>query len=102
MTTTIRKIVDIPANRHLSIDLPESVPTGKTSILLMFSTPENHEAESSVPLEEAQKVWNYNRSHSAEIRAKLQKLRGALPSASFGGMDGVSYQRKVRDEWEDD
>jgi hypothetical protein len=89
MTTTIRKIVDIPADKHLSIDLPESVPAGKTNILLMLSTPENAEAEPSAPLEEAQKIWNYNRSHSAEIRTKLQKLRGALPFASFGGMDGV-------------
>jgi hypothetical protein len=101
MMTTIRQTVDIPEDRHLSIDLPENVPTGKTSITLMFSAPEKAETELPSPLENAQKIWDYNRFHSAEVRAKLQKLRGALPAASFGGMDGVSYQRKVRDEWED-
>ena len=37
-----------------------------------------------------------------ELQEKLRKLRGSLPNSAFGGLDGVSYQRKVREEWNGD
>ena len=37
--------------------------------------------------------------HLEEIKNKLNNLRGSLGKDAFGGMDGVTYQRKVRDEW---
>ena len=49
-------------------------------------------------MEYAEKVWAYNRTHSEELKAKLQKLQGCLGKNAFGGMDGVTYQCKVRNE----
>jgi hypothetical protein len=94
---TIEQTVEIPENRrlHLDFELPLSLPAGKAKVELIV-TPADRE------LEEAGKIWAWNRSHREEVRAKLKKLRGSLSPASFGGMDGVSYQRKVRAEWDAD
>jgi hypothetical protein len=98
---TIEQTVDIPANHrlHLDFELPLSLLVGKAKVKLTI-TPDKPLVDRE--MEEAGEIWAWNRSHREEVRAKLQKLRGSLPSASFGGMDGVSYQRKVRAEWDDD
>ena len=31
----------------------------------------------------------------------LKKLQGSLGKNAFGFLDGVAYQRKIRDEWDD-
>ena len=54
----------------------------------------------SPELEAAEEIWANNQARPEALRAKLQELRGSLPNASFGGLDGVSYQRKIRDEWD--
>jgi hypothetical protein len=36
MMTTIQKTIDIPPNRMLSFELPETVPVGKTTVILSF------------------------------------------------------------------
>jgi hypothetical protein len=53
-------------------------------------------------MENAEEIWTWNRMHGEELREKLQKLRGCLSANSFDGLDGVTYQRKVRDEWDAD
>ena len=37
MTTTIRKTVDIPADRRLYLELPQDTPTGSAEITLTIS-----------------------------------------------------------------
>jgi hypothetical protein len=91
----IQQTVEIPASRRLIIDVPPEVPAGP--VMLTFTPVAN----SFVPAE-AEKTWAWNRAHSREVQFRLRKLQGSLSSASFGGMDGVSYQRKVRDEWDVD
>jgi hypothetical protein len=88
----IEQTVDIPVSRRLTIDVPREIPVGR--VILTFTPFIGDRA-----LEEAEEIWALNRAHSAEVRTKLQKLRGSLPANSFGGLDGVAYQRKVRDEW---
>jgi hypothetical protein len=34
-----------------------------------------------------------------ELKTKLQNLQGSLGKTAYGGMDGIAYQRKVREEW---
>jgi hypothetical protein len=87
--------VDIPANRRLTLEVPPEVPVGRA--ILTFTPFTGDRA-----LEEAGKTWAWNRAHSEEVRTKLQKLRGSLSVNAFGGLDGVAYQRKVRNEWDVD
>ena len=94
---SITQTVEIPANHRLTIDVPYEVPAGKA--ILTF-TPVSTMPKTS-DLEYAEKIWAYNRTHSEEIRAKIQKLQGSLDKSSFGGLDGVAYQHKTRNEWND-
>ena len=80
----IEQTVEIPADRRLFIEVPQEVPAGKT-ILTYTSVPVNRDIEYS---------------QSDKVKAKLQKLQGSLGKNAFGALDGVSYQRKVRKEWD--
>jgi hypothetical protein len=92
---SVTQTVDIPASHRLTIDVPREIPPGK--VILTFTPFTGDRA-----LEEAGEIWARNRARSEEVRGKLQKLRGSLPANSFGGLDGVAYQRKVRAEWDVD
>jgi hypothetical protein len=91
---TIERTVEIPADRRIIVEVPPEIPAGK--VVLTFTPAEDRE------LEKVERIWEWNRTHPGELRAKLLKLRGSLPSDSFGGLNGVAYQRKIRDEWDTD
>jgi hypothetical protein len=100
----IEQTVDIPMNRHLrlDIDLPESVPDGRTNVVLLFSFPEKAVALSPlleyVKREAAQKAAE----RRASGRDPFEELRNSMKGRSFfGGIDGVTCQRSLRDEWPD-
>jgi hypothetical protein len=103
---TIEQTIDIPADRtvHLSIRLPETVPTGKASIVLVFpgskspETPRSYEPKPFPSIEELK----------AEAAAKYAEMleTGIDPMAKFAATmkdvfveDGVTYQQRMRDEW---
>jgi hypothetical protein len=90
---TFEQTVDIPASHRLTIDMPRDIPAGP--IVLTFTS-----ARAYTAMEDAEEIWTWNHTHGEELRAKLQKLRGSLSVGAFGGLDGVTYQRKVRDEWD--
>jgi hypothetical protein len=115
---TIEQTVEIPVSRrlHLDFDLPLLFPSGKAKVTV---TPDEgrpaDERQGAADfagltkrpgdeelLAGAEKIWAWNRAHPEEVKEALHNLRGSLSPASFGGLDGVSYQRKVRDEWDDD
>ena len=50
-------------------------------------------------LEYAQEIWSRNLAHPEELKEKLQNLQGSLGKNTFGALDGVAYQHKVREEW---
>jgi len=89
----IEQTVEIPSNRRLFIDVPPEVPLGKT--VLTF-TP----ASVYKDLESAEAIWAANRANPEELKARLHALQGCLGENAFGGMDGVAYQLKVREEWD--
>ena len=92
---SVTQTVDIPDSRRLTIEVPDDVPSGKTLLTYTaFST-----VSANKDLERAEKVWAYNHTHSDELREQLQKLHGRLGDKSFDGLDGIAYQRKVRDDW---
>jgi len=89
----VTQTVEIPASHRLIINVPREVPAGKT--ILTF-TP----VSVSKDLKYAGEIWAVNRDHPEELKMKLQNLQGSLGKTAYGGMDGIAYQRKVREEWD--
>ena len=84
---TITQTVEIPPSHWLNIEVPKEIPAGPARVELKV-TPviQNGDIE---------------HSRTAELKVKLQNLQGSLGENAFGGLDGVTYQRKVRAEWDD-
>jgi hypothetical protein len=110
---TIQQTIDIPVSRkvHFDMVLPETVPYGRTEVILDF-IPATSQAEPSLPkgkdklelvlekaLKEAEEKRLYNQAHSAELRGSLKKLQEGRPL--FGGIGGDEFKRRCRDEWEE-
>jgi hypothetical protein len=81
----IEQIVEIPPNRRLFLEVPKEVPAGKA--ILTYSSVSVGEDDNILP--------------SGELKEKLEKLRGSLGKSAFCFLDGLAYQRKVREEWDD-
>jgi len=73
----IKQTVEIPPDRRLIIDVPREIPTGK--VILTFT-----------PAPVVTQTVN---------RKPISKYFGILSPETYG--DGVTYQRKLRDEWDD-
>ena len=71
---SVTQTVDIPDSRRLTIDVPHDVPAGKT--ILTFT-----------PLP------------ATPNRKPISQYLGIISPDTYG--DGVVYQRKLRDEWDD-
>jgi hypothetical protein len=105
--TTIERIVEIPADRRLLLDmsLPEHIPCGVVKIVLNFipavqpAPAPKLDGELEKALEEAERKWLYNRAHPEELKGAIKKFKDQGPI--FDGAAGVIFQRKIRDEWED-
>jgi hypothetical protein len=102
---TIAQTLDIPADRRLQLDLPQSVPSGRADIVLVLAaaeeaprayTPKPFPAIEALKEEARQKTAARLACPSGE---PLQKYRGILKDVFTG--DGVVYQRKMRGEWPD-
>ena len=85
---TITQTVEIPVDRRVFFEFlaPQDIPAGK-ALVEVIVTPVSANADSES-------------SQTAELRGKLQKLQGSLGRNAFDGLDGVTYQQKVRVEWE--
>ena len=90
---SLEQTVEIPPSHRLFVDVPPEVPVGKA--ILTF-TPVSVRKD----LKYAGEIWAVNREHPEELKAKLENLQGSLGKAAYGGMDGIAYQRKVREEWD--
>jgi hypothetical protein len=114
---TIEKIVEISADRrlHLDLTLPKTVPSGKTSVVLMFpaaetSAPSEQETPPPYTMEPFPTIEELKaeaRQKTAERFAEMEKT-GIDPLARFAGClkdvfpeDGLEYQRRMREEWPD-
>jgi len=75
---TVEQIIDVPANRRVTLDIPKAIPEGK--VILTF-TPASKTASSV-----------------ETTRKPISQYFGIISPDTFG--DGVDYQRKLRDEWD--
>jgi hypothetical protein len=110
---TIRQTIDIPVSRnvHFDVSLPQDMPYGRTEVVLHFKpsagqsgTPVSDAKPKLDPvleklLQEAEAKRLYNQAHPEKLQECLKNLRDGGPL--FDGIDGVAFQRKIRDEWED-
>jgi hypothetical protein len=123
MIAALEKTVTHGADKRITLDLSEvkDLCEGEARLVLLVldgtkknasSVPENDgdkpdplaeltkSPSTEEMLAEAEKIWAYNRAHPEEVRATLQRLKEHGPL--FAGIeDGVTYQRQIRDEWED-
>jgi hypothetical protein len=98
---SVTQTVDIPASRRITIDVPPEVPPGKA--VLTFSPAGTDDHGSPLPggspstVEEAYKMAA---ERAADPNRKpISHYFGILSPSTFG--DGVVYQRKLRNEWDD-
>ena len=119
---TIQQTVDIPASRRLTLEIPSEVPEGRTSVVLVLSeakekpgTPaknqerEPQDAHTFAPFPTLKELKAEAERKTAEQQAyfkatgkdPLVELRDSMHGMPFAGIDGVEYQRKMRDEWPD-
>ena len=82
-------IVEVPASRrlHLDIEIPPEVPTGATARIELIWSPKKEAIDTVVE------------QLGAADRAPISHYFGILSPDTYG--DGVAYQRKLRDEWDD-
>ena len=86
--------IEIPPSHRLFVEVPQEVPAGK-AMLTFTSVSAKDDTES------AQQIWSNNHNNPEELKEKLQNLHGSLGDNAFGSLDGVAYQRKIREEWDD-
>jgi hypothetical protein len=107
---TIQETVTIPRDRHIHLDLtvPETVPCGTAQVMLVFAPNAEKSAvlEQFAPLKtledckkEAAEKTAWRMANPEEFRATLRKFQESEPL--FGGIDGMEFQKRCRDEWFD-
>jgi hypothetical protein len=105
----IEQTVEIPVSHRLTIEVPREVPAGRTILSFTPAPDEGRKADFAAlakrpgteeMLAEAEKIWAWNRAHPQEVKEALRELQKNGPL--FSGVDGVEFQRKIRDEWETD
>ena len=89
---SLEQTVEIPPNHRLLVAVPPEVPAGKA--ILTF-TP----LSAGKDLKNAGGTRAVDREHPEELKAKLRGLQGSLGETAYGGMDGIAYQHKAREEW---
>jgi hypothetical protein len=107
----IQQTIEIPANHRLTIDVPQEVPAGKATITYS-PEPKSGQAvpagRGKIPddllpfVQEAARRAERERTDPA-YRAEIAEIRRKCQEGGpiFGGMDGMEYQRSMRDEWPD-
>ena len=98
----VTQIIDIPASHRLTIDVPPEIPAGKT--MLTFTPAQDRRLDitrlpggSPGTVEEALQLAEEKAADPN--RKPISQYFGILSPETYG--DGVSYQRKLRDEWDD-
>jgi hypothetical protein len=117
---TIERTVEIPADRRIVLDLPANVPDGRVNMLLVFSREEPAEKPAAPQDDTLRRVLSHKFPTLEELKAEVERkgaeqqayfdatgrdmledLIDSFKTTPFEGIDGVEYQRSMRDEWPD-
>ena len=111
---TIQRTIDIPPDRRLVLELPKTIPRGRVDVVLTLDTPAdpaaaedavsrllNHQFPTIKELkaEAARKAAEREAYFKATGKDPIQELLDSMDGSAFAGVDGVAYQRAIRDEW---
>ena len=106
---TIQQTIEIPADRHLRLDLtlPESFAAGQGKIILFDSAARAQKLFKPMPTiaelkklgEEQAERRRTDPVYRAEFMENLRKCQENGPI--FGDMDGDEFQRQAREGWLD-
>jgi hypothetical protein len=94
---TIEQTVDIPANRLITLEVPKTVPVGKT--ILSFTPVSVSQSADISPRTTAEARQMAAAKAADPNRKPFSRHFGTLSPSAYG--DGVAYQRAIRDEWDD-
>jgi hypothetical protein len=98
---TIQRTVDIPADRRIFLDIPDGIPEGRVTLeVTLTSAGDTRKRERRILDWILHPVQSYRSAAWAKTLGELDEYRRAH-GQFFGGMDGLEYQRKLRDEWPD-
>ena len=98
------------------LELPKTIPRGRVDVVLTLDTPAepaaaedavsrllNHQFPTIEELkaEAAQKAAEREAYIKATRKDPIMELLDSMDGTAFAGVDGVEYQRAMRDEWPD-
>jgi hypothetical protein len=89
---TIQQTIDIPADRRVYLELPESVPSGRVNVKITLDA-RNPSHDPYIPI-----VSWFKRRREEQFRKAVMGVAGKFTHVFTE--DGVVAQRKMRDEWE--
>ena len=81
---TFERIVEMPAERRIVLKLPPELPLGKVKITVTTLPDYGH-------------LETDRETETPKIRSPISRYFGILSPETYG--DGVVYQRKLRNEW---
>jgi hypothetical protein len=113
---TIQQTLTIPkATRHLTVDLPQTVPAGTVDVVFSFPAPEKENENPWMdwdfhkPLPDPRTIEEALQMGAARAAAEradpslgIAKFQGCMKdSSTFFPGDAVEIIRKMRDEWDE-
>jgi hypothetical protein len=101
---TMSLMVDIPADKKLVLELPETMPEGEASVTITAAgTNPVREAPVFPPFPALEELKEEARRKTAAREASgidpWIECRKLLNGRQIFGLDALEYQRKMRDEW---
>ena len=90
---TIEQTIEIPADRRIFLDVPATISAGRVTIAFIADEEEQRIRNA------LKRCYHAAGNDAAENRESLSACIGSHPG--FFGGDGVAYQRKLRDEWDE-
>jgi hypothetical protein len=93
---TIEQTIEIPASRRIYLEVPRTIPAGKT--ILSFTPVSTAGAAENTPRTTQEALQMAEAKAADPNRMPLSRHFGALKGLWDG--DEVAYQRHLRDEWD--
>jgi hypothetical protein len=103
-TMIFEQTITIPVDRHLSLDLPETVPSGQAILVISFINAQKPSERFFTPLPMLDTLKQQAAEKTArritEGRKPFEGLCGCLKDSKTFAGDPVQIIRKIRDEWQ--